>query len=258
MSTIGIEALLRWAFVMELTKAGDADLAPRGSGGGWSAFERLAELGTLVDGRGAAPDWSDPHPDAVAIKEAVADLDVQVVHEGEDHDLFAGWGDFGEAGDAAVARAWEIITIVDGGLRLLRSPLSALVRRVAVLGEWPDWRGEAPTLQMATSRKGEALWFRTQRVEVRWDQDGAPTRWEDVETDGYDRVRRRPHKGAYHKSVLSHDVAPVLARRLEYGLTHAALVSLAARLDGLGGRRVLPPIAPALPWAGGEVEKIVT
>ena len=52
-------------------------------------------------------------------------------------------------------------------------------------------------------------------------------------------------------------VSPILARRLEYGLTHAALVALASRIDGLGGRCVLPPIAPAVPWGDGEVAKMV-
>lgn len=256
---IHIEKLLRWAFVMELTKRDLGDEGPRmAAASSWAIVERIGELGTMVDGSGAgAFGDAEPHPDALAIEEAVLALDDGVVTEGDEHDLLAGWGDLGEAGEAAIARAWDLVTCFDDGRRIMRSPISSLVRRIAILGEWPEWHGDAPSLVLATGREGRPLWYRRTRIEVRWDLTGVPTQWLDVEVDGFDRVRQRPHKGAYRKSALSYDVSPILARRLEYGLTHAALVALASRLDGLGGRCVLPPIAPAVPWGADEVAKMV-
>lgn len=261
MITISIEKLLHWAFVMELPRAHDGDGGPTSVSSSWTIVERIGELGTMVDGTGGGiADVADPHPDAIAIAAAVDALDTDfTVVEGEDHDLLAGWPDFGQAGDAAIRRAWDIVSMRDGADRVvLRSGLAALVRRVAILGQWPDWRADAPQAVLETGPEGKPRWHRITRVEVRWSSDGTPIMWTDVEVDGWDRVRRRPHKGAYRKSVLVPDVSSVLARRLEYGLTHAALTGLAARLDGIGGRRVLPPQADASPWAlAAEVEKIV-
>lgn len=258
MSTIGIEALLRWAYVFELTKGDYSSDGPAGSASAWAIVERIGELGTMVDTFGGPlGHGDDPHPDAVVIAEAVAALDEMVVSEGDAHDLMAGWPDFGEAGDAVIARAWDITTLVDDGERRLRSSLASLVQRAAILNEWPDWRCDQPALTLACGREGKPKWFRVIRCEVEWTLDGAPIRHSEVEVDGYDRVRGRPHKGAYRKSILVPDPAAALAKRIEYGLTHAAVRQLAAQLDGLGGRRVLPPTASPLPWGDLEVAKNV-
>lgn len=250
-AVMSIEALLRWAYVFELPKDEHGSSGPASSPSSWQIVERIGELGTMVDTFGGSSFGHDeePHPDALAIAAAVEALDDEAIEEGEAHDLLAGWPDFGMAGEAAVARAWSMVTLIEDGHRWLRSPLSALVRRAAILGVWPEWRCEQPQSGVEMGRNGRPKWFRIVSCPVEWAEDGTVLRTAEMEVDGYNLIRRQPYAGAYRKGVLTPDPAAALARRIEYGLTHAALRSLACRLDGLGGRRVTSPDVGPVPWS---------
>lgn len=255
MSTIGIEALVKWALLMKVPEG-----APGASLGGsaWAGFEALASLGTLVDrgsgAGGASRDDGDMDPDAERIAAAVAALDDDFVVGGvDDFDPMADWPSFGAAGAAALERAWSLVvyeeTVGAGSPVLrLRSPLAAQVRRVAILGRWPEWRGAAPACTVV-KHQGKPAWYRRLRREVRWDADGRPIGFDEVEVDGYDVRAHRPYPGAYRKWTLAPDPSGLIASRIEYALCHAALSALASRLDGLGGRHVLPPLIDPAPWA---------
>lgn len=255
-----IEDLLRWTFVLEMPKARRDGLPGSAvAASSWGLIERVGTLGTTIDGGrggGALPDDDTPHPDAVIVAEAVAALDDAVVTEGDEHDLLAGWPDFGAAGEAAVARAWDLATAVVGGRRVLRSSLSALVRNLAVLGEWPDWRCERPALVEECGANGTPRWSIRSRIAVRWTPAGEPIAWVDAEIDGYDRRRQRPKPGAYRRQTLVPDPAGALERRIRYGLVHGALRHLAGRLDGLGGQTLVGPFASPTPWADEVVHTI--
>ncbi len=247
-----IEDLLRWAFVLELPKARAVGLPGSAVASSWGMIDRVAELGVVIDaGSGpiAGPDDDMPHPDAVIVAEAVAALDEAIVTEGDEHDPMAGWPDFGAAGEAAVARAWDLATRFDDGRRVLRSSLATLVRSAAILGVWPDWRCEMPDLVDECDRSGKARWWVKTRQAVRWDKAGEPIAWVEAEIDGYDKVRHRARPGAYRRQILTPDPAGALERRIRYGLVHAALRHLAERLDGLGGRKLVGPLASPIPWA---------
>ncbi len=255
-----IEKLLHWAFVLELPKARRDGLPGTAvASSSWQLVERVGLLGTRVDGCGASiSDMIDaaPHPDALVIAEAVAALDDRVLVEGEEHDLLAGWPDLGVAGDKAGSRAWDLVSCVDkDGHRRLRSSLANLVRSVAILGRWPDWRCEEPTLVDEVGPNGKARWYRVVKRAVMWDGEGNEIGWDDVEIDGWDRRGRRPHPGAYRRRILVPDPAAALARRIEFELVHAALSDLAASLDGLGGRSLIGPTRSATPWAETRSEK---
>lgn len=254
MSIWTIEKLLHWAFVEQMpTPAQGAEMAVGGFGP-WGAIEQFGALGTLVDvsrSDGGGMCWvvGAVDADAVAVVNAVAGLDSLTVREDDSHDLLAGWSGLGALGDELVAKAWAIVSTRMADDRVaLKAPLSALVRRMAVLGQWPVWQCDAPRVAVA-EREGKPAWFRKVQQEVEWNTKGKPTRWVEVEVDGRNKVTRRPYEGAYRKFVLTPDVSGALARRIEYSLTHAALTTLAEELDGIGGRKVLPPMCPAMPWA---------
>lgn len=263
MSVVTIEKLLHWAFVMEMPLPDEGVVIPVGGFGPWGAIDRFGQLGTLVDENrimdsdSGGVSWvigrADPH--AVAVVNAVADLDAMSLREEDGFDIMAGWTDFGTLGDEAIAKAWGIISRQrpDGQL-VLKSAISELVRRVAVLGTWPKWQADAPRLEMATI-EGRPAWFRKVKREVEW-ESGVAVRWAEVELNGFNKVGKRPYPGAYRKYVLAPDISGILASRIEYTLTHAALTTLAADLDGLGGRKVLPPMCPPMPWSIDERQQI--
>ena len=70
-----------------------------------------------------------------------------------------------------------------------------------------------------------------------------------VEADGFDRVLRRPHPGAYRKARLVPDPARLVSDRAEYQAYVLALAALAAELDGtLASYRVDGPAHRLWPW----------
>lgn len=258
MPIVTIEKLLHWAFVMEMPLPDEGVVIASAGFGPWGAIERIGALGTMVDASRSPCDspssWviGQADPDAVKVVNAVAELDDMTLREEDGFDILAGWPYFGSLGEEAVSKAWAILARRDQqGRMVIRSAISTLIRRVAVLGTWPDWVCDAPRVDMATV-EGKPAWFRKVMQPVEWDATGVAIRSVEVEVDGRNKVSRRPYPGAYRKYVLTPDVSGKLARRIEYTLTHAALTTLAADLDGLGGRKVLPPMCSPMPWAVEE------
>ncbi len=262
MRRMDIEALLRWAYRDELPKAaarGGESLAV-GFRTGWGGVERYGELLAVVqepDIRnrfGLVPDGTDGEPcaDAVAIHEAVERLGALVFDLPEGWDPLGdmgGAGAFGAEGHGAVAQALASLTLVDAaGHTVLRRSPARLVIRHAILGGAPEWEGERPERKVVSGANGKPRWFRR----VRQVSDGAfgPAACE-VEMDGYDLKRHRPHPDAYQKFFLDPDLAPVVRARAEYEIWHAALGHLEAELaDSLSARALLPWSRPARPWEG--------
>lgn len=254
MKPIGIEALLRWAYVDELPNGEVDRVGPASTISNWSSAANYLELLADVDSAdvrniyGLAPTRleREPHPDAVTVFHAVSTL------EGALFDAPAGWnplddmGDLGEDGAAAIQRGLaRLTTTVDGETRL-RRPVVNLVLRHAICGGAPVWEAEPSEAKLVTAN-GKPCWFRKIVEEV----PGAfgPVRLE-VEVDGYDGRRQRPFPGAYRKTVLVPDPAEAVAARAEYQLWHAALAHLATMLIvSLEAHEVLPPALSARPWA---------
>lgn len=256
MKRIDIENLLRWAYRDELPKASVERRGPGGHGKGWQQVSRFGELLAnvqeadmanvygvlpLLDG---SPD--DPHPDAVAVADAV--LGLVDLHA----DMPDGWaplsdmGDLGPEGADAVRRGLILLmTDPHGGPVRLRRPLSMLVMRQALLGCEPVWQAEAPE-RRPLMNLGRPRWFR--QVDMTGESAFGPTTIR-VEVDGFDARRRRPYPDAYRKFVLVPDPVDVVVARAEYELWVAALHHLADALRGvLSAHEVLPPARMVRPW----------
>lgn len=255
---IGIEALLRWAYVQELPKAGSGTVrhhAGPGAGvGGWDMVSDYAELLTLIDTAnqwGCVPDFSaeaEPHPDAVLVGRAVAGLADLVFEAPAGYDLLA---DIVLSDGSALSEA-ERTDAHDRGLALARingGRWPATIARLAILGRAPDWQGDGVIARRTVAGpQGAPAWF---RLIERPDAYGRGTVM--VEIDGYNRVGQRPHPGAYRKTRLVPDPAGLVERRAEYQAFVLTLAALAADLDGrLAAYRVSGPERGLWPWEGGE------
>lgn len=264
MSTTGIEDLVRWAWIDELSKVppewGFRAPASLGFGNSWAARGDLPDDGgsrLTINRFGAvfsADRVGEPHPDALAVARAVSALDDLVVEEPAEIDWFGAWGDLDRLGEAALARAWGLVVREAEPARkggegaILQGLASSIVVRTAIVDQWPDWRGVAPVVVPDVHPGGQPKWVRTIERAVGWDGAGQPTRFELVEVDGFNRVSQRPHPGARRAERLDPDPAPVLAERIRWAMIHAWFTALAGTLDGIGGRVVLPPDRPAAPW----------
>lgn len=266
MKRISIECLVRWAWIEELSKVEpDRDFrdfrapAALGFGNSWAA-----NTGEVHQGAGGPPlnrfgavfaaDLAgEPDPDALAVAAAVAALDDLVVEEPAEIDWFGAWGDLGRLGDDAMSRAWGLVVReakpdAAGGAMILQGRASSTVVRTAIVGHWPDWRGVAPAVVPDLHPGGQPKWRRMVERAVGWDGAGEACRFETIEVDGYNRVSQRPYPDAWRAERLEPDPARTLAARIRWAMIHAWFSSLAARLDGIGGRVVLPPDRPAAPW----------
>jgi len=260
-----IEALLSWAYRDELPKeqAGGGRLLPAGFGGAWGGIERYGQILTVVDGGpenrfGLVPDFSassDPHPDAIRVGEAVQALDGYALSLPPGWDPLADWPGLGEEGAKVVQRVIERETEVDAaGNRRFKLPLSRLVIRHALMSDAPVWEGEEPQLKTVTGANGKPRWFR--RVRQLTDEgdpvNGIPPIYTEVEVDGYDAKRHRPHPDAYRKTYLDPDPTETIVSRAEYEVWCAALDLLAIDLeDKLESHEIVPSARPARPWETG-------
>lgn len=265
MKRISIECLVRWAWIEELSKVEpDRDFrdfrapAALGYSNGWVALTGAGRVGAsaVANRFGAVYDRSidrEIDPDAIRIAEAVAALDDLVVEEPAEIDWFGTWGDLGRLGDDAMSRAWGLVVReakpdAAGGAMILQGRASSTVVRTAIVGHWPDWRGVAPSVVPDLHPGGQPKWRRMVERAVGWDGAGVACRFELVEADGFNRSARRPFPGAWQVERLVPDPARTLAARIRWAMIHAWFSSLAAKLDGIGGRVVLPPDRPAAPW----------
>lgn len=274
MKTIGIEALLRWAYCEELPKAeaigGAVGAAgPRTPGNHWGRAGEMRSLLAIVDATynrfGVVVDplaLEPPHPDAIIVGETVAEV------AGLDLDLPEGWcplGDFVAAGAmtaeeaaAATVRGLARVLRVDAdGRRAAGERLVRLVMRHAVQGGAPAWEEEPPERKLVSSH-GKPKWFRMTQVWVgAVDGEGNAIegmgRWVDVEVDGFNPKRRMPWPDAYQKHVFDPDPADAVVARAEYELWRAALAFLAADLAGrLTAHVVTDSPRAVMPWVEGE------
>lgn len=258
-----IEDLLRWAFTVELPKDGaPIALRPSGDARGWRSVEAFGETLARIDEPNqwgvlaANVDLGRPHPDALEIGAAVAELDAVEVC------LPEGWAPLGDlAGlglgedgerllvqtvEAAFARATRLGA--DGRTRVLRSSLAALVRSCAILGKTPVWEADAPQVVSVKSEGGREVWWR--RVTV-MDKTGQP--YETELPDGYDLKRKRTRPDAYRKFRLEPDPIEAAIGRAEYEVWHAALGYLVSVLDGrLVDHVATGPARAIRPWETGE------
>ncbi|SMD10111.1 hypothetical protein SAMN06297251_12737 [Fulvimarina manganoxydans] len=245
-----IEAWLAWAFREELPKAGSGKVA--GFGSGWSMFDNLAKLGVEIDhmnGFWCTIDHSaecDPHPHAVIIGQAVKRM-ADVSFEAPDgYDLLAdirlshGSALTDEEREDAMARGIAMA-------RLGENRVPGALIRLAMLGTVPDFAAEERYVRRdVTGPNGKPRWFR--RV-LRQDGEGRPTH--EVEIDGYDRIKGRPYRGAYRKTVVAPDLAILVADRADYQAWVLSLNVLAAEVGAAIGEEIGRSDRPLWPWESG-------
>jgi hypothetical protein len=277
MKQIDVEKLVRWAYREELPKAAPVSpVMPSGFGFAWGGVAGYGALLANVDEPdirnryGVVPDLTaqvQPHPDAIRVWTAVQNLDEMSITLPADWSPLDDMGDLGAHGPAATDRALGRLflpsttrtetailvgfhsariehTVETVDLRL-RKPMSELIQTAAILGP-PDWQSDKPVLRCMTNANGTVRWFRRTTIVG----EHGPI---EVETDGYDTHRRRPHVDAYPKEYLDPDPAGCAVRRGQYQLW---LAGLAAVVDDLAGRldefEPLPSSHSSEPWTEDE------
>lgn len=253
MKTIDIEAFLTWAYRDELPKAETRGAVVAGLGassGGWDAISRQGELMAemVSDGRlnryGVMPlpiDCGPPHPDALTLHEAVAQLAGMDLDVPDDWSPLEGLGLSPDEQADAIGRAMPRIASIEGERTRLRFKPAELVRRYAILRSAPSWEFATPKARYVSAH-GRPLWFRKVPVEIRglvYEQ----------EADGYNERAKRPFPTAYRKTVLDPDPALAVIDRAEYEVWHDSLALLVELLgESLHDHRLLPCPRPARPW----------
>lgn len=249
MKTISIEALLAWAFCQELCKVGAAgDRLTSVGSSNWDITREMAVLGTLIDKSpnlyGVIPGFiedGEPHPDALAVGRAVKGLtDIGF-------DVPEGWMPFPDLDDPHGLIAIEVDRVMSEvrlkGDRLGGRHLVALVTGAAILGHGPDWDCRQPTFRMVETN-GTPRWFLLQKSRDAFGRTYA------FETEGFDKVKRRPKKGAYRKYELSRMMRGDILSRLDWQLWQDALSVLASGLKtGLVAHRINPFFPDRAPWS---------
>lgn len=260
---IGIEALLRWAYVDELPKAHElASFTPAGFGGAWGGTERYGELMTIIDAPenefGLAPDLTAttmPHHDAIRVHNAVCGLDALELTVPDGWNPLADLSAF-DGLDQAIARAIAQETRLDEyGRRFLKTTPGRLIRKHALMGGCPEWEVEPPQRHMVCSSRGKPRWFR--RTLVTTDEGdfakGIQPTYLEVEVDGLDPKLRIPYPDSYQKTYFDPDPVEAVVARAEYEVWRVALDVLAIDLEvGLDAHVVTPSIRPQRPWETGE------
>lgn len=249
MKTMTIYELLKWAYTVELPKAGrpGADMVG-GYGMSWSGIQAMGELGTIIDrtpnAYGVIPEFfsgDEPHADAIRVGEAVEAL------RSTCFDIPHGWNPFPLWDDEHGLIAQAVAAVVER-IRLKPDVLAGhhvanMVITYALLGRGPDWRADQPEIQMV-SKGGKPAWF-VKRV-----MEDCFGRKFEVETDGYDRKRQKPVAGAYRKHELVTPVSSAALSRLDWQLWQDALSLISGRLAGvLQTVCIVPFREDRQPWA---------
>lgn len=269
MITIDVEALLHWAWTIELPKATPATepvtVAPSTWSseearrrGGWSMQPAMVDVDDpdFRNRFGVTPDRgarTGPHPDAVTLWEAVKALDETdfVFPDGWSPygDFNAAGGDLGAEGEAALVKGLERVTFTTGdGTRIAKSRLTRqIVERRAILGGCPEWRFDVPERRHVLAAHGQhPAWF---RMVTLLDKGGKPYL---AEVDGFNPRSRRPHADAYRKTFLDPDPIFAVVARAEYQLWRMALDTIVGDVGGrLTAHRLASCRLSFTPWQPG-------
>jgi hypothetical protein len=254
MKKVTIEQLLTWAFTQELCKVGApmADAGGLGYSQAWSITSDMAVLGTIIDRSpnvyGVIPDFisasSDPHPDAVKVGNAVRAMDE---FDSFGYSSNGVWNPFPEWSDeqgliaAEVARVDEELHLK--GERLTGRHIVNMVIRHSILGHGPDWTADEPKVRMVM-KAGKPAWFVSKKARDAFNRPFT------FETDGFDKRKGRPAKGAYRKYELSAPIRGAIISRMDWQLWQDALHHLHSRLYGRLQANDLQPFVPDMqPWA---------
>lgn len=249
MKQIEITKFLEWAYRLELPKverAGDGIGVSVASS--WGMVASYGMLGTVIDAPlnsyGVVPvsmDEGDPHPDAMAVAQAVIALGCMRVGIGASWTPFPEWAD----GDGLVA---EAVARVRARMESMAgAEVQTMLIARAVLGRKPDWRGQEPGRVMVM-RNGRPAWF---MKEAGQDAYGNHT---EREVDGWNPRSRRPRPGAYRKQRLTGDVCGLAVDRFRRTVWACAVRHLRRELvSGVYGpltAHVISDVVPTMaPWA---------
>ena len=260
-----IEAALSWAFLEELPKREVRPARPASGRRPQTLARSSVRADTLVQAMMEMPvnrfgvvrdlgSFGEPHPDAVAIGEAVNGLGALAIEFPPD------WRPLPELHGLhpEVTRLVDEATVaartrVGRGGTFLGTSLPALVRRHALARTTPDWRVPIPELRYRTHPNGQPMWFVRR---LRWEKsaDGRDVQAE-VEEDGFNARGRRPYGDAYRKPYLRPAPDDLIMARGAYELWHAALATLAAELAPCLASLTLQPFTrSAAPWTEPEIE----
>jgi hypothetical protein len=254
--TMDIEAVLRWAYREELPKAVDTGRdRPASVRPGWDAVESYAQLLTIIDCNryGVLPNLAEPgapHPDAIAVWQAVRDLDGFEIVVPDDWAPMADIGALDGEAPALAQQALARATVMDAAGRRRLKGQSRLVEKHALLGGCPAWEMDVPEKKVVRQAKtGQPAWFLDRIIYDEILDGGYVERT--VTVDGFNQTRRRPYPGAYQRTYLDPDPVPALVGRIEYEVWHAALGVLVNELDGaLETVVVTAADRPLRPWDG--------
>lgn len=247
---ITIEKLLEWAFREELCKVGAGGGFSLVSASAWDLVSGMAELGTLIDrspnGYGVIPGFhalGDPHPDAVAVGDAVRGLrDIGF-------EIPEGWNPLSEFDDPHELIAAEVERVAGRerlkGDRLTGRHMAALVTNAAILGRGPDWVIEEEPGFRLVMVAGQPAWF----IKRRHQTEGDGRVYEIETADGFDKRKARPKPGAYRKYELKRMMAGDILSRLEWQIWQDALSHLRDSLAGSLSVHDLEQFSPnRFPW----------
>jgi hypothetical protein len=268
-----IESLIKWSYTVELPKENRAStfLRPGSFGFGWEGVSNFGKYMGDVDGPdlrnvfGVTPDLtaqSGPHPDAIAIWDAVQELEHFQITIPEDWNPIEDLKVVEPYKSIAVAKGINRLCLADcskppkatlvsnrsavapekvAPVRTLREPVVTLIREVAILNCVPSWESAIPELQVVKSRNGRPTWFIKETV------DG-----NEVETKNGLSSRGHPKGGAYRKFYYDPDPGEVVEARGRYELWHAGISSVFDEVVGrLGEHEALPCSLSARPWEDG-------
>lgn len=247
MKKISIEALLTWAFTVELPKVGATEGGAPSYASGSAAFSEMVALGTLVDrspnNYGVLSSFTfegNPHPDAILVGDVVRGL----AHR--DFEIADGWYPFPEWNDEHGIIRTEVARIA--GEQVARGSVNgrhvvSLVTSAAVLKRGPDWTAREPKVVMLTNA-GRPAWFVTRKCK---DRTGKLVSYED---NGFDQRKGKPMKGAYRKHRLDEPVRAAVIARMEWQIWQSALEVLHNGLSRYLSAHELLPFYPVMqPWA---------
>ncbi|PHP66768.1 hypothetical protein CSC94_11715 [Zhengella mangrovi] len=248
---------LQWVWGEELPKvgAGAAGAAAMpGAKSAWASIDRFGSLHAIIDRPsnvfGCVPfdEAEAPHPDAIAIADAVFALDSGSLV------IPDGWDPVPEIADCD--RDLKDLAIRDALERVSRRP-STVVIRFAILGRSPDWAMDRqPVALFEKGPTGADRWFvrRETRMVEGQNPDGSDRIVTvNAEVDGWSQRLRRPVAGAYRKRRLDPDPRPAIVARAEYEIFVACLAML---FDDLKGELASIDLKwspwPLRPWEDGS------